>query len=75
MVRNMAEENIEPNVPDIPASGKPWMRSLLYYSVTAGFCPVIPLPWVDAWALRYVRRRMTGAMLRSPPCGQLWADI
>lgn len=36
----------------------PRFRRLTFYSVLAGLCPLLPMPYVDDWALERVQRRM-----------------
>lgn len=40
------------------ATGEPWFRRVVLYSLLAAPCPLIPLPLLDAWVLDQVRRRM-----------------
>lgn len=42
----------------------PWFRRVTFYSVLAGLCPLIPVPFLDDRALAAVRRRMTGELAR-----------
>lgn len=39
-------------------------RRLTYYSVLGGLCPLIPVPFVDDWALGQVQRRMVWELAR-----------
>ncbi len=39
-------------------------RRLTFYSVLGGLCPLIPVPFVDDWALSQVQRRMIGEVAR-----------
>lgn len=39
-------------------------RRMTFYSVLGGLCPIIPIPFVDDWALEWVRRRMISEIAR-----------
>jgi hypothetical protein len=39
-------------------------RRLTFFSVLGGLCPLIPVPFVDDWALSQVQRRMIGEVAR-----------
>lgn len=41
-----------------PATGEPWFRRVVLYSLLAATCPLIPLPLLDDWVLDQVRKRM-----------------
>lgn len=43
---------------------KPWFRRVTFYSVLAGLCPLIPVPFLDDRALAAVKRRMTAELAR-----------
>ncbi|MEM7480179.1 MAG: hypothetical protein AAF481_03300 [Acidobacteriota bacterium] len=53
------------NDPSPPASAPRGLRSATFYSVLASLCPWIPLPWIDDWALRVVRRSQAKDCLRA----------
>jgi hypothetical protein len=40
-------------------------RRLTFYSVLGGLCPLIPVPFVDDWALGQVQRRMLAEIARN----------
>ncbi|MCB1034919.1 MAG: hypothetical protein KDD47_13915 [Acidobacteria bacterium] len=40
------------------AGGETWFRRLTFFSLLAGLCPLIPLPFVDDWVLSRVRLYM-----------------
>ena len=40
-------------------------RRLTFYSVLGGICPLIPVPFVDDWALGQVQRRMVSEVARN----------
>lgn len=40
------------------ASRETWFRRLTFFSLLAGLCPLIPVPFVDDWVLSRVRLRM-----------------
>lgn len=42
----------------------PWFRRVTFFSVLAGLCPLIPVPFLDDRVLDSVRRRMTRALAR-----------
>ncbi len=39
-------------------------RRLTFYSILGGLCPLIPVPFMDDWALSQVQRRMIGELAR-----------
>ncbi len=41
----------------------PWFRRLTFHGLLASVCPLIPIPWLDDWALGWVRRRQAGETL------------
>jgi hypothetical protein len=47
------------------AGGRPGMTQLVYHSLLCGATALIPVPFLDDWALRIVKRRMLSEMLRS----------
>lgn len=42
----------------------PWFQRVTYYSVLAGLCPLIPVPFLDDRVLDAVKRRMVTALAR-----------
>jgi hypothetical protein len=44
--------------PAVEEADWPRFRRLTFFSVLAGLCPLIPLPFVDDWAIGLIRRRM-----------------
>lgn len=44
--------------PAVEQADWPRFRRLTFFSVLAGLCPLIPLPFVDDWAIGLIRRRM-----------------
>lgn len=42
----------------------PWFRGVTFYSVMAGLCPLIPVPFLDDRVLDAVKRRMTTVLAR-----------
>lgn len=44
--------------PAVEVADWPHFRRLTFFSVLAGLCPLIPLPFVDDWAVGLIRRRM-----------------
>jgi hypothetical protein len=50
-----------PADPRVPADS---FRRLTFYSVLGGLCPLIPVPFVDDWALEQVQRRMFSEVSR-----------
>jgi hypothetical protein len=46
------------------ASQDDTFRRLTFFSVLGGLCPLIPVPFVDDWALSQVQRRMIGEVAR-----------
>lgn len=44
--------------PAVEQADWPHFRRLTFFSVLAGLCPLIPLPFVDDWAIGLIRRRM-----------------
>lgn len=39
-------------------------RRMIFHSLLSGLCPLIPIPFVDDWALEWVRRRMVSEIAR-----------
>lgn len=50
--------------PGGPAAPVPWFRGVTFYSVLAGLCPLIPVPFLDDRVLDAVKRRMTTVLAR-----------
>jgi hypothetical protein len=46
-----------------PAGSVSWFRRLTFYSLLAGLCPFIPIPFLDDRVLDWVRRRMLAEQL------------
>jgi hypothetical protein len=44
--------------PAVEEADWPRFRRLTFFSVLAGLCPLIPMPFVDDWAIGLIRRRM-----------------
>jgi hypothetical protein len=44
--------------PAVEVADWPHFRRLTFFSVLAGLCPLIPLPFVDDWAIGLIQRRM-----------------
>lgn len=44
-------------------------RRLTFYSILGGLCPLIPVPFMDDWALGQVQRRMVGELARKEGIG------
>lgn len=44
--------------PAVEEADYPHFRRLTFFSVLAGLCPLIPVPFVDDWALGLIQRRM-----------------
>ncbi len=44
--------------PAVEEADWPHFRRLTFFSVLAGLCPLIPMPFVDDWAIGLIRRRM-----------------
>lgn len=44
--------------PAVMEADWPRFRRLTFFSVLAGLCPLIPMPFVDDWAIGAIRRRM-----------------
>lgn len=44
--------------------GRETFRRLTFYSILGGLCPLIPVPFMDDWALSQVQRRMAGELAR-----------
>lgn len=44
--------------PAVEEADYPHFRKLTFFSVLAGLCPLIPVPFVDDWALGLIQRRM-----------------
>jgi hypothetical protein len=44
--------------PAVEEADWPHFRRLTFFSVLAGLCPLIPLPFVDDWAIGLIQRRM-----------------
>ncbi|MCH9647596.1 MAG: hypothetical protein K0U98_05110 [Deltaproteobacteria bacterium] len=40
-----------------------WFRRITWYGLLASLCPLIPFPYIDDWALAWVRRRMVREVL------------
>lgn len=47
-----------PQVPQVEEADYPRFRRLTFFSVLAGLCPLLPVPFLDDWALERVQRRM-----------------
>lgn len=47
------------------AAGAPWFRRLTLHGLLASVCPLIPLPFLDDWALAWVNRRLAAETLRT----------
>lgn len=45
-------------VPAFRSAASPRFRRLTFFSLLAGLCPLIPLPFLDDWTLEWVRRRL-----------------
>jgi len=50
---------------DTPDPRRAIFRRLTFYSVLGGLCPLIPVPFVDDWALGQVQRRMLAEVARN----------
>lgn len=48
----------------LPDSRRAIFRRLTFYSVLGGLCPLIPVPFVDDWAVGQVQRRMVWEVAR-----------
>lgn len=46
------------------AAPVPWFHGVTFYSVLAGLCPLIPVPFLDDRVLAAVKRRMTTVLAR-----------
>lgn len=45
--------------------GRETFRRLTFYSILGGLCPLIPVPFMDDWALAQVQRRMVWELARN----------
>jgi hypothetical protein len=61
---------MEPNTPDRPRDEA--FRRLTFFSVLGGLCPLIPVPFMDDWALEQVQRRMVWEIGRDE--GRGWSS-
>jgi hypothetical protein len=55
--------------PAVEQADWPRFRRLTFFSVLAGLCPLIPLPFVDDWAIELIRRRMVRELGESRDLG------
>lgn len=60
-------QNEEP--PAVEQADWPRFRRLTFFSVLAGLCPLIPMPFVDDWAISLIRRRMVRELGESRDLG------
>lgn len=49
---------------ETPTGSRDTFRRLTFFSVLGGLCPLIPVPFVDDWALAQVQRRMLWEVAR-----------
>lgn len=49
---------------ETPDTGRETFRRLTFYSILGGLCPLIPVPFMDDWALSQVQRRMIWELAR-----------
>lgn len=56
----MSTEGLAPAAPP----DAPWFRRLTYFGLLSGLTPLIPLPFVDDWAVRQVERRQVADAFR-----------
>ncbi len=47
-----------------PPPSAPWLRRVAFYSLLAGLCPLIPVPFLDDRVLAAVRRRLVRELAR-----------
>jgi uncharacterized protein (DUF697 family) len=52
-----------------PTPPVPWFQRVTFYSVMAGLCPLIPVPFLDDRVLDAVKRRMTTVLARERGVG------
>ncbi|HWM92224.1 MAG TPA: hypothetical protein VN493_15775 [Thermoanaerobaculia bacterium] len=53
----------------------PRFRRLTFYSVLAGLCPLLPVPFLDDWALERIQRRMVRELGESRDLGLTDAEV
>lgn len=51
--------------PAVEEADWPHFRRLTFFSVLAGLCPLIPVPFVDDWAIGLIQRRMVRELAES----------
>ncbi len=54
----------DPGPENASATPVPWFQRVTFYSVLAGLCPLIPVPFLDDRVLEAVKRRMTTVLAR-----------
>jgi hypothetical protein len=57
------------NQPTVEEADYPRFRRLTFFSVLAGLCPLLPVPFLDDWALERVQRRMVRELGESRELG------
>jgi hypothetical protein len=61
--------------PAVEEADWPRFRRLTFFSVLAGLCPLIPMPFVDDWAIGLIQRRMMRELGESRDLGLTEEEI